>query len=121
MLAHADHVAADHVAALLAAGPRSRDDLLQALAADGHAVEPDELTRALNIDGRFAEIDGRYVHLPTLFEGTSWAVPVDVDAAVTGRLAVGPALGWWAVLDDVAVHDASGAPLGLLEFADVDE
>ena len=82
----------------------------------------DTVMRAIDGDGRFAELaDERWVSVPHLLEGTAWTTTVPDPPPADDCLPVEPdlsLLGWWAL--DTPLPLAGGRD-GSLEFVELDD
>jgi hypothetical protein len=114
---------ADRAVLALGSDALTWEELAARLAIDGGpACTADEVHRDLRDDPCIDEVGDRVVHVPKLFEGTTWTVWVDADEAGEGFLRTTRQLdpmAWWLTGDDVRVVDATGAPLGVLTTKEV--
>ncbi len=102
----------------------SRQDIAAALETQGLPTDQ-RLERALVSDASFAELEGGFVHVPGLLEGSSWTVWIDADDARAGFVRTSPhltAMSWWLVVaDGVPLVDGTGAVVGELTTDDWDD
>jgi hypothetical protein len=107
---------------LLGVSAVARDELVQALVKGGtagnQAAVTEQLRQLLQFDTSFTEVADGVACIPSVAEGTVWAVWVDRDDAAAGFVRSDPqlsALSWWLIGADVALVDASGSVIGNVE------
>ncbi len=115
-----DDVLRRTAAEVLSTGPLAREQLVDALLSRDVDLGPDRrrVSRLLQTDTTFGEVDDGVIHLPSLLEGTTWTVWVDADDAAEGLVRMHPYLspmGWWLIGDEVELVSETGEPLGVLE------
>src|SRR5690349_23027173 len=108
---------------IVGAGPVTREVIETELRARGLRAG-EGLRMLLQSDARFAATEHGYVHVPTLFEGTTWTVWVGADEASDDFIRLGPELdplSWWFVVaDGMPLVDEKGRRMGALDIDTVD-